>query len=94
MAYGAGRVDVDAQDLAEQRVGVLAVAVRVAAGAAVAEADVQVAVRAEGELAAVVVRVRLVDVSSTRSLAGRARRPRLVGAAELGEDGALSSLEE
>ena len=54
-----GRLGVDAQDLAEQGLGVLAVAVGVAAAAPVAEPDVEVAVGAEHQLAAVVVRERL-----------------------------------
>ena len=55
-------VDVDPQDLAEQRVRVLGAVAGVAAAAAVADADVQVAVRPEREHAAVVVVVRLVDL--------------------------------
>src|SRR5262249_48672572 len=42
--------DIEAQQLAQKYVGVLAVAHRVAAAAAVAEADVEEAVRPEGEL--------------------------------------------
>ena len=55
-------VDVDPQDLAEQRMQVLAVPVRVVAEPAVADADVQVAVGAEHDRAAVVVPVGLVDL--------------------------------
>ena len=54
-------VDVDAQQLAEQRVARLRVALRVVGVAAVAHADVEVGVRSELQLAAVVVRVRLGD---------------------------------
>src|SRR5690606_7753206 len=50
---------VDAQQLAEERVEVLAVTFGVATAAAVAESDVQVAVGTEGQLPTVVVRVRL-----------------------------------
>ena len=53
---------VDAQDLAQQRVRILGAVLGVTARAAVAHADVEVAVvGAEGELAAVVVGVRLGD---------------------------------
>src|SRR5690606_33165659 len=51
----AGRVDVEAEDLAEQRVPTLGVARRIPGRPAVAETDVEVAVRSEGEAAAVVV---------------------------------------
>src|SRR5262249_27931712 len=64
------RVDVDPEQLAEQRVEVLRSVLRVSLGAAVAHADVESAVRAEGQLAAVVVRVRLGD---EEELPGRAR---------------------
>ena len=54
-------VDVDPEDLAEERVHPLAVVVRVAARAAVAGRDVQVAVGPERQRSAVVVRIGLVD---------------------------------
>ena len=54
-------IDVDPEDLAEERVHPLAVVVRVAARAAVAGRDVQVAVGPEGRRSAVVVRIGLVD---------------------------------
>src|SRR3954452_23105098 len=50
-----------ADQLAEQRVHVLGVLIRIAAGASVAEAEVEVAALVELELAAVVVRIGLVD---------------------------------
>ncbi len=61
---------VDAQDLAQERVGVLAVAQGIAAAAAVAQTDVEIAVRAKGQLAAVVVLEGLVD-DQELLLAGR-----------------------
>src|SRR5262249_6867202 len=59
----------EARDLAEQALQRLPVLLRVAAAAAVAHPDVEVAVAAERELAAVVVRVRLLD---EQQLAARA----------------------
>lgn len=55
------RIDIDAQDLAEQYVDVLTVALRVAAAAAIAETDVEKAVFAECEAAAFVIGKRLID---------------------------------
>jgi hypothetical protein len=52
-------LDVETQDLAEEGVGVLAVALRVAARPAIAEAEIEIGVGAEDELAAVVIRERL-----------------------------------
>ncbi len=69
---------VDPQHLAEQRRERLRRCPRVAAAAAVAEPDVEVSVGAEREVAAVVVRVRLVDeqdVAPRRPIAPR--RPRI-----------------
>ena len=59
--YGeaAVRVRVDAKNLAEPRVAVLAVALRISAAAAVAEADVQHARRIDEHFATIVVVVRL-----------------------------------
>ncbi len=54
-------VDVDSEDLAEERRQLLAVALRVAAAAAVAEGDVEVTIRPEHDVAAIVVGVGLVD---------------------------------
>ena len=70
------RCGIDAQDLAERRREVLAVAVRVAGGAAVAEADVEHAVGPELEIAAVVVRVRLLheEHAAARARDRRSRR--------------------
>src|SRR6185436_4098698 len=55
------RRHVDREELPEQRARVLGAVLRVAARAAVAHPDPQSPVRAEGDLAAVVVRVRLPD---------------------------------
>jgi len=73
MAFG--RVDVDAQDLAQQRVEILPVAdlgslALVVAIPAVTDPDVQVAIRAESHPTAVVVGVGLVDLQ-THLLRGR-----------------------
>ncbi len=54
-------VDIDAQHLPEQFLGILRAMIGVVAGPAIAEADVQVTVRAEREMSAVVVRERLRD---------------------------------
>ena len=66
-------VDVEAEDLAQDRRQLLSVALRVAAGAAVAQPEVEVAVRAEGELAAVVIGERLLAESTTTREDGSAR---------------------
>jgi hypothetical protein len=58
---GSPSVELDADDLAQQRVVVLAVAVGIAAGSAVAHAHVKRAVRTKGDHAAVVVGKGLVD---------------------------------
>ena len=58
---GVRHVDVDAQHLAEQRVRVLRVVQRIAAAAAVAQADVEIAVGTKRQVAAVVIRERLLD---------------------------------
>jgi hypothetical protein len=81
-----GHGDVQAQHLAEQRVGPLRVVERVVSRAAVAEADVEIAVGAEGEMAAVVIGERLLDVGTAvrpHEIAARLRRGRVtvVGAA-------------
>src|SRR5690606_30923401 len=52
-------VDVDAQDCAEQRRRVLAVAVRIAGAAAVTQPDIEETVRPEHDVAAVVIGARL-----------------------------------
>src|SRR2546429_395646 len=52
-------VDVDPEDLAEQRVQALCPIARVAGASAVAQGDVQEAVGSERELAAIVVGIRL-----------------------------------
>ena len=85
---------VDAQDLAEQRVERLAVALGrvpgalVARAAAVAEPEVEHAVGAERELAAVVVRLRLVD--GEHEAPGRRGRPRTVGSKRVLVDGRVA----
>src|SRR5690554_6749460 len=89
-AVGVAGVDVEAQDAAEQRRHVLAVAQRrvalgdVVRGAPVAEPQVQEAVVAEQELAAVVVHLRLVDLEE-HALGGGVE-PAVVAQRELGED--------
>ena len=60
-AIALGTIDVDAQDLREQRAQVLPRKLRVVGCAAVAAAQVEHAVGAEEDGAAVVVRVRIVD---------------------------------
>ena len=78
---GQGRVRVDAQHLAEQRVERLAVAARrvtrtlVVGGAAVADAHVEQAVGAERDLAAVVVRLRVRDARAARGADAGSARP-------------------
>ena len=57
--------DVDPQHLAEECQRILGPVAWIAAGAAVAEADVKEAVRPEDQIAAVVVRERLLDVRQT-----------------------------
>jgi hypothetical protein len=69
-----GRPRVDAEDLAEQGVQRLPVAEGVAAAPAVAEGDVEPAVGAEGELAAVVVGERVLEVEQ-RPLRARVGLP-------------------
>jgi hypothetical protein len=54
-------IDVDAQDLAQQRRLVLRARLRIVARSSVAHADVEVAVRTELERAAVVIRIGLRD---------------------------------
>jgi len=62
VGFSAGRVvDVDAQEFAQQRIEILAIAVRVVACAAIAHRDVEVFVRSEGDPPAVVIGVGLVD---------------------------------
>ena len=61
LPLAAARVDVEAEELAEQRPRVLRAAVGVEGGAAVSEPEVEEAVGPERELAAVVVLVGLVD---------------------------------
>jgi len=56
-----GRVDVNAQHFAEERIRILPVAKRVAATAAIAEADIQETILAERESSAVVIGKRLID---------------------------------
>ena len=68
-----GHADVDAQHLAEQLVRVLRAMVGIVAGSAVAEADVEKAVGPEREVAAVVVRERLLDEALRAPSAGRTR---------------------
>ena len=58
---------VDAEHLAQRRVRVLGPVLGVVAGAAVAEAEPELAVGAEGDVAAVVVRVGLVDGEHDRA---------------------------
>ena len=79
------RVDRGGEQLAELRVRVLGGAAGVEGAAAVAEPEVQAPVGAEGELAAVVVLLRLVDVEE---LPARARIDGAVAAgAQLGDAG-------
>ena len=69
--------DIDAQNLAEQRVRVLPAAQGIAPAAAIADADVEIAVGTEGELSAVVIRVLPVGDLQNHDLApgiGRVRR--------------------
>jgi hypothetical protein len=58
--------------------------VRVARAAAIADADVQVAVRTEGDIAAVVIALRVVDVEQLE-LGARGQGRAVVGGAELGD---------
>ncbi len=64
------RIDVEAQDLAEQQVEILRVVRRVVGAAAVADADVEIAVAPEGEHAAVVVGGAGMRNGQHRSLGG------------------------
>ena len=66
-------VDVDPQELAEERLEALGTVARVAGAAAVARPDVEVAVGAEGEHPAVVVRERLADPQEHRRRSVSAR---------------------
>ena len=56
-----GRIDIEAQDGAEERVSILTVALRIAAASSVANADVKHAVGAKGQIAAIVIAERLAD---------------------------------
>ena len=67
---GIAAVHVDAQHGAQQRRAILAIAELVASRAAVAGTDVQVAVRAKGQVAAVVVAGRLVQLEQGDLAAG------------------------
>src|SRR5262249_24455030 len=58
---GTGAVDVNAKNLAQQRLGVLPVSVAIAPGSSIAQADIKKTVGAEGKLSALVIRERLVD---------------------------------
>ena len=61
VGVGLGHVDVDAEDLAEQGLGILRAVAGIVARAAVAQADVEEAVGPERHVAAVVVGERLLD---------------------------------
>ncbi len=63
-------IDVDAQDLAEERGSLLAVSLRIARGAAVAGPDPEHAVRTERDLTAVVVGVGLIDAEDLLEAVG------------------------
>jgi len=80
-------IDVNAQNGAKQRPGILGVALRIARRAAIAQRDVQVAVRPEGDHAAVVVGVGLVDAQQFARAGGIGHVRIVPGNRILGHDG-------